>query len=120
MHRDLKLLAGIFTVSGFLHLVMPKPYVSIVPKPLPYKKELVYVSGVAEIGCAAMLTQPSTRRLAGLLSFGLLLAVFPANVQMAMDGWRSDSSPAWWKIALLLRLPLQIPPLKWAVTATRG
>jgi uncharacterized membrane protein len=120
MHRDLKLLAGIFTVSGVLHLVMPKPYVAIVPKPLPYKKELVYVSGVAEIGCAVMLTQPATRRLAGLLSFGLLLAVFPANVQMAMDTWRSSKAPFWYKIALLVRLPLQIPPLKWAVTAARS
>ncbi len=120
MARDVKLLAGIFTVSGILHLVMPKPYVAIVPKPLPYKKELVYVSGVAEIGCAAMLTQSRTRRLGGILSFGLLLAVFPANVQMAMDGWRSSKAPTWYKIALLLRLPLQIPPLKWAVTAARS
>ena len=120
MTRDLKLLFGIFAVSGTLHFVMPKPYVAIVPKPLPYKKELVYVSGAAELGCAAMLTQPRTRRLAGILSFGLLLAVFPANVQMAMDGWRSSKASTWYKIALLIRLPLQIPPLKWAVTAARS
>jgi uncharacterized membrane protein len=112
-------LAGIFVVSGILHLVFPKPYVAIVPKPLPYKKELVYASGVLEIGCAALLTQQRTRRLAGVLSFGLLLAVFPANVQMAMDGWRSGKAPLWYKIGLLLRLPLQIPPLRWSLEAAR-
>jgi uncharacterized membrane protein len=120
MTRDLWKLAGIFVVNGVLHFVMPKPYVAIVPKPLPYKKELVYVSGAAELGCAALLTQPRTRRLAGVLSFGLLLAVFPANVQMAMDGWRSSKAPGWYKLALLLRLPLQIPPLRWAARAARS
>ena len=70
------------------------------------------MSGVAEIGCAAMLTQPRTRRLGGLLSFGLLLAVFPANVQMTIDGWRSSKARSGTRSALLLRLPLQIPPLK--------
>ncbi len=120
MSSGIRNLAGIFVVSGVLHLVAPKPYAAIVPKPLPYKTELVYASGAMEIGCAAMLTRPRTRRLAGLLSFGLLLAVFPANVQMAMDGWRSSRTPTWYKIALLLRLPLQIPPLRWALEAARS
>ena len=120
MNPDVRKLFGLFAVSGVLHFVIPGPYASIVPKPLPYKRELVYVSGVAELGCAALLTRPDTRRLGGILSFGLLLAVFPANIQMAMDGWRSSSAPTWYKIGLLLRLPLQIPPLKWAVTAARS
>ena len=119
MTRDLKILSGILAVSGVLHFVMPKPYTAIVPKPLPYKRELVYASGAVELGCAVMLTQPSTRRLGALLSFGLLLAVFPANVQMAVDGWRSSKTPTWYKIGLLLRLPLQIPPLRWAARAAR-
>ena len=85
MTRETKMLAALLGVSGVLHFVITKQYASIVPKPLPYKRELVYASGVAELGCAAMLTQPRTRRLGGLLSFGLLLAVFPANVQMTVD-----------------------------------
>ncbi|MGI9084327.1 MAG: DoxX family protein [Aeromicrobium sp.] len=112
-------LVGILAVSGVLHFVVPKPYTAIVPKPLPYKRELVYASGAVELGCAALLTQPRTRRLGGLLSFGLLLAVFPANVQMAMDGWRSGTTPTWYQVGLLLRLPLQIPPLRWAARAAR-
>ena len=120
MSSGIRNLVGILAVSGVLHFVVPKPYTAIVPKPLPYKRELVYVSGVVEIGFAALLTQPGTRRLGGLLSFGLLLAVFPANVQMALDGWRSSKAPAWYKVGLLLRLPLQIPPLRWAASAARG
>ena len=120
MTRETKMLAGLLGASGVLHFVITKAYASIVPQPLPYKTELVYASGVMEIGCAAMLTQPRTRRLAGMLSFGLLLAVFPANVQMAMDGWRSSKASTWYKIALLLRLPLQIPPLRWALEAARS
>lgn len=120
MNRDTKMLAAILAVNGVLHFVIPKPYASIVPKPLPYKRELVYASGVVELGCAAMLTQPRTRRLGGLLSFGLLLAVFPANIQMTIDGFDRSSSPAWYKVALLLRLPMQIPPLRWAARAARS
>ena len=117
MTRETKMLAALLGVSGVLHFAVPKPYTAIVPKPLPHKRELVYASGVVELGCAAMLTQPRTRRLGGLLSFGLLLAVFPANIQMAIDAFRRSSSPTWYKIVLLLRLPMQIPPLSWSVKA---
>ena len=119
MTRETKMLAALLGVSGVLHFVITKQYAAIVPKPLPYKRELVYASGVVEIGCAAMLTQPRTRRLGGMLSFGLLLAVFPANVQMATDGFRSSSSPTWYKIGLLVRLPMQLPPLSWSLKAAR-
>ncbi len=120
MTRETRMLAALLGVSGVLHFVITKQYASIVPKPLPYKRELVYASGVAELGCAAMLTQPRTRRLGGLLSIGLLLAVFPANIQMTIDGFRSSKSSTLYKIALLVRLPMQIPPLRWAARAARS
>ena len=49
MSRDVKVLAGIFAVSGVLHFVTPRTYEAIVPKPLPRKRELVQVSGAAEL-----------------------------------------------------------------------
>ena len=52
MSRDIKALALGFAASGVLHLVKPEPYVAIVPKPLPFKKELVLGSGVLEIALA--------------------------------------------------------------------
>src|SRR5882757_2230702 len=78
-------LAALFAVSGVLHFARPEPFERIVPHQLPAKKKLVYASGAAELACAAGLLHPRTRRLAGLTSAALLLAIFPANVQMAVD-----------------------------------
>jgi uncharacterized membrane protein len=110
-------LAVLFGVSGVLHFVRPVPFEKIVPRQLPRKKELVYASGVAEIACAAGLLHPRTRRTAGLLSAGLLAAVFPANVQMALDLNRKGSPRA--KAIGFARLPLQIPLIRAALKASR-
>ncbi|WP_433022178.1 DoxX family protein [Kribbella sp. CA-294648] len=110
-------LAVMFGVMGVLHFVKPEPFERIVPRQLPRKKELVYASGVAEIVCAAGLLHPRTRRTAGLLSAGLLAAVFPANVQMALDLNRKGSPRA--KAIGFARLPLQIPLIRAALKASR-
>ena len=86
------------------------------PKSLPRKKELVYLSGGAELVGAAMMAAPQTRQLGGLLSAGLLAAVFPANVSMAL---RSGRRPRWYQAMAWARLPLQIPLVLWAVRAGR-
>jgi uncharacterized membrane protein len=104
-------------VSGVLHFVRPEPFERIVPHRLPRKKELVYVSGAAELACAAGLLHPRTRRTAGLLSAALLVAVFPANVQMAVDLNKLGSSRA--KTIGFARLPLQLPLIRAALKASR-
>ena len=64
------------------------------PRVLPDHRALVYVSGVAELLCAAGLLVPATRRPAGYASAALLVAVFPANVQMSVDhGKRRSDGP---------------------------
>jgi uncharacterized membrane protein len=116
-----KILAGMFTTSGVLHFAKAEPFEKIIPTPLvEYKKELVAVSGAAELACAALLLQPRTRRLGGLLSFGLLLGVWPANAQMSVSAFQSEGTPGWYRIATVLRLPLQIPMLKWSWHAWKG
>ncbi|ONI69592.1 hypothetical protein BWI15_23810 [Kribbella sp. ALI-6-A] len=110
-------LAGLFAVMGVLHFVQPKPFERIIPKAVPAKKELVYASGVAELVCAAGLLHPRTRRAAGLASAALLAAVFPANVQMALDVNRKGSTQA--KALAFGRLPLQIPLIRAALKASR-
>ena len=112
-------LASLFTVSGVLHLVRPQVFEPIVPKRLPRRRELVHASGVAELACAAMLAVPRTRRVGGLASAALLVAVFPANVQMALSARRSRRAPAWFKAGTLLRLPLQWPMIRVALRAGR-
>ena len=120
MSRDVKALAIGFAASGVLHLVKPEPYVAIVPKPLPYKKELVFGSGLLEIALGAMMLHPRTRSLGGKASVALLGAVFPANVQMAMDVVRDEKAPTWGKAAAIGRLPLQWPMVRIAQKAARG
>lgn len=77
----------------------------------------VRVSGVAELACASGLLHPKTRTAAAAATALLFVAVFPGNVQMALDGG-GDRVPAW---AAWARLPLQIPLVWWAarVATTR-
>lgn len=114
MDRTTRWLAGIFGFIGILHFVKPEPFVGIVPKPLPYKKELVYASGVAELTCAGLLVNPSTRSLGGRLSFWLLLSVYPANIQMTVDAFQNERVAGWYRWLTIARLPIQFIFLGWA------
>lgn len=126
--RDLKGLVALFTTSGVLHLVKPEPFEAITPRQLPARRGLVYASGVAEIACAAGLLHPRTRKVAGWLSAALLVAVFPANVQMAVDETgrvnrklRAGRPVSRRRQAVTLaRLPLQVPLVRTALKASRG
>ena len=102
-------LALIFAISGILHFTRPRPYEQIVPHRLPRKRELVYASGAAELLCSVGLMHPRTRAAAGLASAGLLVALFPANVQMAADVCRSPRRGPGAKALALIRLPMQAP-----------
>lgn len=111
-------LAGLFAVSGTIHLVRPKVYEQIVPSWVPAAHEVVLVSGVAELVLAAGLVLPATRKPAGWGSAALLVGVYPANVKMAMDAVKSDNKPL--AAATLARLPMQFPMIKAALGAARG
>jgi uncharacterized membrane protein len=102
-------LAALLAGSGVLHFLLPKPYESIVPRRLGDPKPWVQISGIAELVCAAGLAVPRTRRLAGLLSAGLFVAVYPANIDMTLRAFRSPKASPAWKAALVGRLPLQVP-----------
>lgn len=120
MSRDVKIMAGAFIGVGVLHFLRPGPFIGIVPKPLPYKKELVLASGVVEIATGAMMLSSRTRRLGGLGAAGLLVSVFPANVQMTADALRSSRAPLYYKLGTILRLPLQAPMIRIALKAARS
>ena len=116
--RDVALLAGIFTVSGTVHLVKPDVFRPLMPSWVPAHREVILGSGVAELACAAGLALPATRRPAGLVSAVLLAAVFPGNVKMALDAQRTRSTP--YKAATIARLPLQLPLIRSALKAYRA
>ncbi|PZS17629.1 MAG: DoxX family protein [Acidimicrobiales bacterium] len=113
-------LAAFLVAAGILHFVATSTYERIVPRVLGHPRLLVQVSGAAEILCGALLAPPRTRRLGAWLTIALFVAVFPANVQMALDGGlRGAGFPANSAIASWLRLPLQIPLIVWAHRFTR-
>jgi uncharacterized membrane protein len=105
------LLAATYLVGGTLHFLRPRVYESVVPDALPAKRELVYASGVAEILGGAGVLHPRTRTAAGWWLIATLVAIFPANVQMAVHSERYRAVPA---PLLWLRLPLQAVLIAWA------
>lgn len=106
--------------AGTMHFVAPRFYDAMIPRELPGEpRAWTYGSGVAELGCAAAVAHPRTRRLGGLLSALLFAGVFPGNVKMAVDTHRAGRSfPQ--RLATLLRLPLQIPLVRWALRVRAG
>jgi uncharacterized membrane protein len=106
-----------FAGAGVNHFVMPRAYERIVPPSLKSRaRELVVLSGVAEIAGGLGVLLPWTRRPAGLGLIALLAAVFPANLYMARSPERFRRIP---RFALYARLPLQPLMMWWAWSATR-
>ncbi len=114
-----RVLGATFVTAGALHFVFPRTYESIMPDYLPAQRELVYASGIAEIVGGLGALDSRTRRLAGWWLTATLLAIFPANVHMALHSDRYESFPQW---ALYARLPLQglfIALVLWATRPPR-
>ena len=103
-------LALFWLVAGSLHFLRPRVYEAIVPDAFPDKRAVVYASGVAELAGGAGVLLPQTRRLAGWWLIATLLAIFPANVNMAVNAERYRVVP---EPLLWLRLPLQGALIAW-------
>lgn len=115
---SLWLLAALFVASGLLHFLFPAPYISIVPAFLPAPALLVLLSGVAQILGGVALLFENTRWIAGVGLIMLLLAVWPANLQMLVDARQANVSAAR-EAVLWLRLPLQLLLILWIGWAAR-
>ena len=108
-------LALIFVLAGIWHFAHPATYLVIMPPQLPRPLALVYVSGAFEILGGLGLLLRRTRRWAGWGLLTLLVAVFPANIYMALIH-EQLGIPGWVAWA---RLPLQLPLLWWVWQAMR-
>ena len=108
MQRIARIFAGpVMTLAGINHFVMPRAYESIMPDYLPAHRALVYASGVVEIAGALATMHPRTRKAGGWILIVTLVAIFPANVHMALHPDRYPDVPGG-QIGLLALLPLQI------------
>jgi len=105
-----------FISAGVNHFTKPDFFVAIMPPYLPAHLELVYLSGVFEILLGIAVLVPAVRSLAGWGLIALLIAIFPANLHMALHPELfPDIAPA----ALYIRLPIQFILIAWAFWATR-
>lgn len=108
-----------YVLAGVLHFVAPKVYEQVVPPQLPKPRTLVYLSGVAEVGLGLGVLCERTRNLSAWGLVALLVAVFPANVYMAVaDDLELEGVPEQFSdpsdAALWARLPLQAVLVAWA------
>ena len=112
-----RLFGPCFAFAGLLHFLIPRSYEAIVPDYLPAKRAIVYASGIAEIAGGLGTIHPRTRRVASWWSIATLVAVFPANVHMAInpDRYRVPAG----RFALYARLPVQGLITLWALAARR-
>jgi len=110
------LFGGLFILAGLNHFRNPDFYINIMPPYLPWHAALVAISGAAEIALAVMLLFRRWTVLAGWGLIALLIAIFPANLQMSLN---PQLYPSISPVALWLRLPLQGLLIAWAYWYTR-
>ncbi|MFN2391088.1 MAG: DoxX family membrane protein [Pyrinomonadaceae bacterium] len=105
------ILAIAFVLAGVNHFINPNFYLKMMPPILPAHLFLIYVSGIFEISLGVLLLIPKFTRLAAWGLIALLIAVFPANIYMAMN---TKLFPEFNPTLLYLRLPFQFLLLAWA------
>ena len=113
----MKYLLGVFFVgAGVMHFVNPGFYLKLMPPYLPWHLGLVYLSGIFEIVLGILVVIPKYTRLAAWGLIALLIAVFPANIYLAMNPHlMPNASPT----THLMRLPFQLVFIAWAWWFTR-
>lgn len=104
------LLVTFFVLAGLNHFLHPQAYLTMIPPYVPFPRAMNFISGAAEIVGGIAVLFPRLRRAAGWWLIALLLAVFPANLHVALHGWDGVEIPVW---VLWARLPLQVALLAW-------
>ena len=106
------ILAGLLILAGIMHFVKPGIYMKIMPDYLPAHRFLVLLSGAAEIISGILLLLPVTQTIGAYATVGVMIAVFPANVEMSRKYYTRNKKMFWFTI---LRLPLQLVLIWWAL-----
>lgn len=105
-----------YIAAGINHFWHQELYLQIMPSCLPRPEAIVILSGICEILFAFLLLFQSTRQWAAWCIILLLIAVFPANIQMMINYWNEANSKLW---IAIVRLPLQIVLVWWAYLFTK-
>lgn len=108
------LMACAYIGAGVMHFVAPEFYLPMMPPYLPWHLGLIYLSGVAEVGLGVAVLVPSLRSIAAWGIIALLIAVFPANVHIALYDVPLGGAAEGAGILNWVRLPLQALLIAWA------
>lgn len=111
------LLAAFFIFAGVNHFRNPELYMRIMPPYLPWPSALHLIAGGFEVVLGVMLLIPRSQRLAAWGLIALLLAVYPANIHMAVNPHLYPDLP---RVLLWIRLPLQVVLIAWAWWFTKN
>jgi uncharacterized membrane protein len=115
----LVLMAAFYVFAGVAHFRTPEAYLPMMPPYLPWHLGLVYVSGAAEIALGLLVLVPALRPLAAWGLILLLIAIFPANVHIALNNVPLFGRPEGFGIWNWVRLPVQAVLIAWAWWYTR-
>jgi uncharacterized membrane protein len=116
----LYVMAAFYIFGGFNHLMNPDFYLSIMPPDLPNPEWLNVLSGLAEIVLGVYILEPRTRVFAAWGIIALLIAVFPANLYVALENVGSDGPGSGGGGANWIRIPFQAVFIVWAWWYTRS
>jgi uncharacterized membrane protein len=106
----------LYVGAGVNHFVHPGTYKKIMPPWIPAPALMVALSGVFEIVLALLLLPEKTRIYAAWGLMALLIAVFPANIQMAINYWQRNNAYLW---VAIIRIPVQAVLIWWALQYTK-
>ncbi|MBC8054750.1 MAG: DoxX family protein [Sphingobacteriaceae bacterium] len=113
---SLYIMSAVYLLAGLNHFINPHWYSKITPTWLCCHKELIILSGICEILLSISLLFPKTRRFGAFGIIALLVAVFPANIQMFVNYLNSEHPQTW---VTAIRLPLQLFLIWWAFLFTK-
>ncbi|MBE2226644.1 MAG: DoxX family protein [Ignavibacteria bacterium] len=113
---SLIVMIAFYVFAGLAHFIYPEFYLPIMPPYLPYHLELLNISGAFEILFAMLLISIKTRKAGAWLIIALLVAVFPANIQMFINYLNANDPDLW---ILIVRLPIQLLFIWWAFGFTK-
>ena len=119
MSRSGKLLGPTFLFAGAMHFVRPREYEAIMPPYIPAHREMVAVSGAAEMVGGAAALFPRAHPFARFWLIAVLIAIFPANVHMALHPDEIRGLPDIPRWLLWARLPLQALFIAGVIRGTR-
>lgn len=113
------LMSVVYVFAGVMHLARPEYYRPMMPPYLPAHDFLIFVSGLAELGFGILVVDAKTRRWAAWGLIALLIAIFPANIHIALHNVPVFGATEGAGFFNWIRLPFQAVFILWAWWYTR-